>query len=379
MLGDHEWVVANVETELGREFALGFGLVEGNGLQAELANSLSRLGRWTESFEILDRAIRFSGEEALFTDTPDVVMFGWALTMVRTGRLDEARRYLQSAWKWAVPVMTHDSMALTSVRAALARLEGDILESREAVNHLLDRISGHFLAMSGEPVALAIAFEADEAFRHRRPTEDVIALADHWIAKLESCLVDAPGRVNLADFGMFLGQCRAERARLAGDDDPARWEQLAETWHSLPRPYEAAYARFRAAWALLMGPSAASHQDRQRATTLLVLAKATSQELGAIYLERDIESLWQTAGLKQERPAVTVTNNGTKSPVGPKLTARELQVLALMARGDSNGRIAIALDISTRTAAVHVSNIIHKFGASTRVEAAMRARDLGLV
>jgi DNA-binding NarL/FixJ family response regulator len=52
------------------------------------------------------------------------------------------------------------------------------------------------------------------------------------------------------------------------------------------------------------------------------------------------------------------------------LTERERQVLELVARGLSNGQIAEQLFISSKTASVHVSNILRKTGATTRTEAA---------
>jgi DNA-binding NarL/FixJ family response regulator len=57
------------------------------------------------------------------------------------------------------------------------------------------------------------------------------------------------------------------------------------------------------------------------------------------------------------------------------LTARELQVLQLVAEGKSNRLIAAALFISTNTAGVHVSRILTKLGAATRTEAARRLLD----
>jgi DNA-binding CsgD family transcriptional regulator len=51
------------------------------------------------------------------------------------------------------------------------------------------------------------------------------------------------------------------------------------------------------------------------------------------------------------------------------LTAREREVLALVAEGRSNGQIAEELFISRKTASVHVSNILAKLGVQTRGEA----------
>jgi DNA-binding CsgD family transcriptional regulator len=66
------------------------------------------------------------------------------------------------------------------------------------------------------------------------------------------------------------------------------------------------------------------------------------------------------------RPAAA----GAGSAVPSGLTARELEVAALVARGCTNGEIARTLHISTKTASVHVSNILAKLGMAGRAEIA---------
>ena len=61
------------------------------------------------------------------------------------------------------------------------------------------------------------------------------------------------------------------------------------------------------------------------------------------------------------------------------LTAREAEVLALVADGLSNSQIAERLFISRKTASVHVSNILGKLGVAGRVEAAALAHRRGLL
>lgn len=61
------------------------------------------------------------------------------------------------------------------------------------------------------------------------------------------------------------------------------------------------------------------------------------------------------------------------------LTARELEVLELVAHGRSNREIADALGIADKTARVHVSNILSKIGVSDRTQAAIAAIQRGLV
>jgi len=64
---------------------------------------------------------------------------------------------------------------------------------------------------------------------------------------------------------------------------------------------------------------------------------------------------------------------------GPELTARELEVLALISEGATNKEIAAKLVVSENTARNHVSHILSKLGFSRRSEAAAYAVKKGLV
>ena len=66
-------------------------------------------------------------------------------------------------------------------------------------------------------------------------------------------------------------------------------------------------------------------------------------------------------------------------PASDALTAREAEILALVAEGRSNGEIGKQLFISAKTVSVHVSNILGKLDASGRTEAAAIARRRGLI
>ena len=61
------------------------------------------------------------------------------------------------------------------------------------------------------------------------------------------------------------------------------------------------------------------------------------------------------------------------------LTARELEILALLAAGTPNPRIAEQLVVSLDTVKKHVSHLLGKLGAANRTEAVTRARELGLI
>lgn len=61
------------------------------------------------------------------------------------------------------------------------------------------------------------------------------------------------------------------------------------------------------------------------------------------------------------------------------LTEREVEVLALVAEGLPNKQIASQLQVAERTVNFHVSNILHKLDAASRVEAVVWAKERGLI
>jgi DNA-binding NarL/FixJ family response regulator len=66
-------------------------------------------------------------------------------------------------------------------------------------------------------------------------------------------------------------------------------------------------------------------------------------------------------------------------PLVVPLSERELDVVRLLADGRSNREIAAALFLAEGTVKNHVTNVLGKLGARDRTQAALRARDLGLL
>ena len=66
-------------------------------------------------------------------------------------------------------------------------------------------------------------------------------------------------------------------------------------------------------------------------------------------------------------------------PLAEPLSERELEILRLVARGDSNRAIAAALVIAEGTVKNHVTSILSKLQVQDRTQAALKARDLGLL
>jgi DNA-binding CsgD family transcriptional regulator len=148
-------------------------------------------------------------------------------------------------------------------------------------------------------------------------------------------------------------------------------------------PFPAARARARAGEALLMvrGP-------RDAATGYLRDAHASAVALGAAPLRAEIEAVASRARIDLggreglEAADTKGTEITTEAPArGPAeilgLSAREWEVLELVAAGRSNGEIADALFISPKTASVHVTHILNKLGVNNRVEAATIAVRIG--
>jgi DNA-binding NarL/FixJ family response regulator len=109
------------------------------------------------------------------------------------------------------------------------------------------------------------------------------------------------------------------------------------------------------------------------------------------YLLKDADADEVTAAIRaahrgelQLDPAVarrlmsTLHRSGTPA-TSEDLTARELEVLRLLAEGRANKEIAAALALSERTARTHVSSILAKLGLNSRTQAALWAVREGLV
>jgi DNA-binding CsgD family transcriptional regulator len=155
-----------------------------------------------------------------------------------------------------------------------------------------------------------------------------------------------------APFLQAMSDCCAGAIHLAEDDAAAALSVLRralETWREIEAPYEEARTR------VLMAVAARMEGDEDTARLEFVAARRGFERLGA---RTDIATV---DDLARQRTA--------KSPGA--LTARELEVLALVATGKTNRAIADALGLSEKTVARHLSNMFVKLGLSSR--AAMTA------
>jgi DNA-binding CsgD family transcriptional regulator len=161
-------------------------------------------------------------------------------------------------------------------------------------------------------------------------------------------------------------------------DALAAWDDAAQAWEAVGQPYPLAAALLRTAEVAL------GSGDRDAAGPRLRRAGLLAEELGARPLSSDITEFARRGRISLRREAGT-TDEEAAAGLGPVpgepllgLTAREYEVLRLVAAGHSNREIASELFISAKTASVHVSNILGKLGVTSRGEAAATAHRLGL-
>jgi DNA-binding NarL/FixJ family response regulator len=172
-----------------------------------------------------------------------------------------------------------------------------------------------------------------------RAAADELALiaAGHTAAYVQASADHANGAVLLAE-----GDARAAHQAL---------RRAFETWQQLETPYEAARTR------LLIAQAADALGDADSAEFERDAARAVFAQLGA---RPDLDRL-----------APSGRSDG--------LTARELEVLRLIADGRSNRAIAEQLVISEKTVARHVSNILAKLDLPSRAAATAYAYQQQLI
>jgi len=151
----------------------------------------------------------------------------------------------------------------------------------------------------------------------------------------------------------------------AGDGDVARrhLEDAVDLFLASGAPYELARGRIALARALgLLGRVGAAMEETQRALDVLI----------ELHAELEIS---RAKALMQELSATS----GKPSPSPAGLTAREIEVLRLVADGLNNQVIAERLFLSEHTVHRHVANIFNKLSVSSRAAAVAKAARRGLL
>jgi ATP/maltotriose-dependent transcriptional regulator MalT len=219
---------------------------------------------------------------------------------------------------------------------ALLRLaEGKIDAAVASIQRVMaaSRDSGHAGAATRPRLLEAFADimlaagEIESAREAAEELDDVAARRETPVLRAAACRL--LGAASLAE-----GDARAAVDRLG-----AAWNK----WKELDAPYEVARTR------ALLAKACRALGDDDGASLHLDAARATFTMLGAA-------------------PDLAALHIGEQASPG-KLSARELEVLKLIADGSTNREIANALVISERTVARHLSNIFTKLGVASRTAA----------
>ncbi|TDD84649.1 helix-turn-helix transcriptional regulator [Actinomadura darangshiensis] len=336
----------------GLEVARRAGLArdQGAGLATKVAEPLFALGHWAEAAALL--------RDALALDPPPLFR---ALAHTRlglialaegdvTGAADaagEAHAIMSpSRWGRMFRLPLHD------LRCQVALAQDDLPGADEILAGVLAEPGLAGIPRHAWPVLLTGArLAAERAAR---------ALGDPGEA--QAAAVRLAGLRDLAGRLPVIGPVQsAQRKTFLAEAGDAPWDDAVSAWRELDRPHALAYALRHAAEASL---------DPVRCRE----AAGIASRLGAKPLLKEVELLAVRARLPLHEPEPRDTEPGDR--LG--LTPRETEVLRLVADGRSNRQIGETLFISTRTAGVHVSNILAKLDASSRTEAAALAHRLRL-
>jgi DNA-binding CsgD family transcriptional regulator/tetratricopeptide (TPR) repeat protein len=359
-LGRHELAIQAGREGLARARRLGLTRQIAAPIAANLADSLTSAGRWDEAVEILD--------EVLSLDLPALghahslgVRAGIAIAR---GEDEIAEHTLQQLRALPAGVRAEVQRLLLQARVEIDYwlAQGDLSAALDGAREILEydltadpRYSWPLLAAAMQACAGAIAAGLT------RRAADLPGLRDALLERAAGIARRNP--VEDAYAATF-----AASAGNAGGQDLAGWDAAAAAWEAAGQPYPLGYALFRAA--------AAGTADREGTVSRLSRAAELADQLGAGPLRAQIGLLARRARV----PLASAGSGGPASGAAPfGLTAREQEVLRLVAAGCGNREIAAELFISPRTASVHVSNILGKLNVASRGEAAAVAHRLHLV
>ncbi|WP_275423844.1 helix-turn-helix transcriptional regulator, partial [Virgisporangium ochraceum] len=365
--------------ETGYRIAQRFGLGTsrmGGMLANNISASLVQLGRWDEAAARLTQ---------LLIDRPVAETRYATLTLAEIhlarGRFEQAEQLVRAVRRVAgSTVQPALAGAMAAYLAEIHLWRGDPAAARTAVADGL-RVTGD--AENAELVlrlcALGLRAEADEYDRIRAvprqragAVDPVRRRAAELIAMVRGIGADPP---LLPEAEAVRRLCFAEYSRVDATDpaDTAGlWEETADGWDALGRPYPAAYARWRRAEAAL------NARDPHSATGAARAAYDSAIRLVAVPLRTELESLARRSRIVLTEPvADAAAEQAALETHG--LTRRELEVLRRLCDGHTNRQIASELFITEKTVSVHVSNILTKLDVNNRGEAAAAAHRLHLV
>ena len=384
-LGEHERAAQVARDGIASAEDFGLARTTGTFLAINVAEPLLSLGRWDEAVEVIEHALVLSPPQlnrlALRIVTGEIAMRRGDLVAARA--MATAARTMLGRAGYRGHHEGQYYLPMAQLEAELYAAEGNQAGALDTIAGAIDRFDLVRDPRYAWPLLTASAricvAARDRAVAER--AQEVLGPLRTLAGKL-----DTSGPVREANWLTFTAAAgtgpagtdpdgaspRPASPSPASSADAqqalARWDAAAAAWDGVHQPYERAWAMLRAAEAALTAG------DRSGAAHRLRRAAGLAEALGAGPLQAEIQDL--ARGGRIPLRGEQAGNVAGLHQLG--LTAREFEVLRLVAAGRSNPEIAGELFISAKTASVHVSNILAKLGVGNRGEAAATAHRLHL-
>ncbi|GCE31959.1 helix-turn-helix transcriptional regulator [Dictyobacter alpinus] len=306
-------------------------------------------------------------------------------------RLEEAHQLIEQAIQLAEQAEINALLPLGYTVLLKLALSRQALEDAATANHLL---ADAWQAISA-PYRYTV-YSSVEQIRFWLACND-LARARQWARDVEQevPLVSplARERQSIALARIALAESHPERALTllaplaVRAQSTGRWAHLLEMWLLQAQAYQMSQHMPEALSLLtqavrLAAPEGYIHSFVDESTPMAeLLATLQRQEHlreTADYLDTLLTAFEKANETRAIQPTQGRQPESIQPPVDP-LTAREQEVLKLIAHGATNQTIAETLVISPDTVRHHVSNILSKLGVTNRTQAAMHARTLNLL
>lgn len=358
--GEYEQAIEVARRGMGTARTLGMARSLAGPHVVNAAGSLVALGRWDDAREVIDEHMEFVPppivRAELMCQRAAIALARGDVELPRNA-LDSAREVSGGGPRFAFPVAV--------LEIGLDLVLGNAAHAVTVAEHTLadhdvqgpSRYSWPFVVTAARAARTAGAPDGDE--------RAAALLAE---LRAQAGQMRAVGPVQRAHQATFA----AEEGQADGTPDRAAWEAAIAAWDGVPDPYQRAQVLLGAAEAVT------ADGDRRAATSLLRRAAELADDLGAVPLRAKIDRLARRARIPLDSAQTEAGNPVEQARARLGLTAREVQVLRLVAAGRDNHQIAAELFISAKTASVHVSHILAKLGLGNRTEAAATAHRLGL-
>ena len=377
------------EVEAGvREYARARDLAAGSTAEmryrVNYSDLLTLLGRYREAVAVAEEGLRRARELRVERTSGSIMAQNMIVPLLELGEIERVEEMLSRDFVQGTLRVFRMYISMTRVRVLAWR--GRASEAAEMLREWLPAFEETGLSERQiwyDRVTMEVAVAESEGDQRRALDTVLEMLGDGRPALLHQ-------RRLLLEGGALVSALRAE-----GVDVSAEAEAIGAAWAAQPPQLQ------HDAWSVILGALIDPHPDavdealrraegedvpvtfrvvlrlerarmqlrdgdRATASTIAAEAAAIAEALGHAQLQADVARFADAAGFRAH----------TSPHDAELLTARERQVLALIAEGLSNRQIGERLFISVKTVSVHVSAVLRKLGVSTRTEAAVAHQTL---